>query len=365
MLRHIEALLPYRKSNAVSFESESVLAQAIVDTVREPVLVLDKDLRVAAASRSFYRTFAAERQETLGRLLYEMDDGRWDLPKLRAALETVLSGRSKIEAFEIDQDFPSIGRRTMAFNARALYHPGNNTQHVLLAIGDVTERVIVEHEHAARHERINMLLQELTHRVKNSLQSIAAMVMIESRSHKSGQGKAALERVSHRIDAVGQLYSKLSRSDTVEAVDAATYLDELCHDLVASVQGRRPIVLTTDIDSELLPTDRAIPIGLVVNELVTNALKYAFPRQAKGSVMVTLKRVAGELLLTVADDGQGIDPRRADSGLGGRLVEDFVLQLGGRVERESGELGTIVRIVLPAQTGAPTPDDLTHTPAAG
>ena len=102
MLRHIEALLPYRKSNAVSFESESVLAQAIVDTVREPVLVLDKDLRVAAASRSFYRTFAAERQETLGRLLYEMDDGRWDLPKLRAALETVLSGRSKIEAFEID-----------------------------------------------------------------------------------------------------------------------------------------------------------------------------------------------------------------------------------------------------------------------
>jgi Histidine kinase len=71
-----------------------------------------------------------------------------------------------------------------------------------------------------------MLLQELTHRVKNSLQIIAAMVWIEARGHKSGQGKAALERVSHRIDALGHLYSKLSKADTIEAVDAATYLDE-------------------------------------------------------------------------------------------------------------------------------------------
>jgi len=97
-----------------------------------------------------------------------------------------------------------------------------------------------------------MLMQELTHRIKNSLQFIAAMVMIEARSHKSGEGKAALERVSHRIDALGQLYSKLSKSETVEAVDAATHLDDLCRDLVASAQGGTPIVLKTDIDSELL-----------------------------------------------------------------------------------------------------------------
>ena len=80
-------------------------------------------------------------------------------------------------------------------------------------------------------------------------------------------------------------------------------------------------MLKTDIESELLPTDRAIPIGLIVNELVTNAVKYAFPSETRGTVLVTLKRVPGELRLTVADDGQGVDPRRADSGLGGRLVE--------------------------------------------
>ena len=242
----------------------------------------------------------------------------------------------------------------MVLNARKVYRPGNKIQQILLAIEDVTERVRLEREHAIAHERIGMLLQELTHRVKNSLQIIAAMVSIEARSHKSGEGKAALERVSHRIDALGQLYSKLSKADTVEAVDAATYLDELCRDLIASVhkEDGTSIVLKTDIESELLPTDRAIPIGLIVNELVTNAVKYAFPGETRGTVLVTLKRVPGELRLTVADDGQGLDPRRANSGLGGRLVEGFAQQLGGQVERESGSQGTTVRLILPSREGS-------------
>jgi two-component sensor histidine kinase len=241
----------------------------------------------------------------------------------------------------------------MMLNARKIYRPRNKIQQILLAIEDVTERVRLEREHAAAHKRIDMLLQELTHRVKNSLQFIGAMVLIESRSHKSGEGKAALERVSHRITALGQLYSTLSKADTIEDVDAATYLDELCRDLIESVQkeGDTSIVLKTDFESELLPTDRAIPIGLIVNELVTNAVKYAFPGEAKGTVMVMLKRVPGELRLTVADDGQGLDPRRADSGLGGRLVDGFARQLGGQVERKSDSQGTTVHPILPSREG--------------
>jgi chemotaxis protein methyltransferase CheR len=282
-----------------------------------------------------------------------LGNGQWDIPRLRAALETIFNERKTIEAFEVDQSFPSIGRRAMVLNARAVYRPDNKIQQILLAIEDVTERVRLEREHAVAHERIAMLMQELTHRVKNSLQSIAAMVMIEARGHKSGEGKAALERVSHRIAALGQLYSKLSKSDTVESVDAAIYLDELCRDLMASVQraGNSSIVLKTDIESELLPTDHAIPIGLIVNELVTNALKYAFPSETRGTVTVTLKRFPGELRLTVADDGNGFDARRADSGLGGRLVSGFAEQLGGQIERESGSQGTIVRLILPSPQG--------------
>ena len=323
----------------------------LVETIREGILVLDPDLTIRFANRSFCDTFEVAPEHTVGRKLYEIGNGQWDIPKLRTSLETIISGRKTIEDFEVEDFFPSIGRRIMVLNARTVYRPDKTTQQILLAIEDVTERVRLEREHAAAHERIGRLLQELTHRVKNSLQFIAAMVMIEAQSHKGGEGKAALERVSHRITALGQLYAKLSKADTVEAVDAASYLDELCRDLIASVhkQGDTSIVLKTDIESELLPTDRAIPIGLIVNELVTNAVKYAFPGEAKGTVMVMLKRVPEGLRLTVADDGQGLDLRRADSGLGGRLVNGFAQQLGGQVERKSGSQGTTVHLILPSR----------------
>jgi PAS domain S-box-containing protein len=223
-----------------------VIPLDVVETIREGLLVLEPDLTIRFANRSFCQSFAIAPQDTVGRKLYELGNGQWNIPKLRTALETIISGRTTIEAFEVDQFFPSIGRRIMVLNARKVYRPGNKIQQILLAIEDVTERVRLERDHAIAHERISMLMQELTHRVKNSLQFIASMVMIEARSHKSGEGKAALERVSHRIHALGQVYSKLSKSDTVEAVDAATYLDDLCRDLVASVQGATAILLKTD-----------------------------------------------------------------------------------------------------------------------
>jgi chemotaxis protein methyltransferase CheR len=326
----------------------------LVETIREGILVLEPDLTIRFANRSFCQTFAVAPEHTVGRKLYEIGNGQWDIPKLRTALETIISGRNSIEAFEVEYFFPSLGRRILVLDPRKVYRPGNKLRQILLAIEDVTERARLEREHAAAHERIGMLLQELTHRVKNSLQFIAAMVMIEARSHRSGEGRAALERVSHRITALGQLYSQLSKANTVEDVDAATYLDELCRDLIESVhkEGDTSIVLKTDIESELLPTDRAIPIGLIVNELVTNAVKYAFPGEAKGTVMVTLKRVPGELRLTVADDGRGLDPRRADSGLGGRLVDGFAQQLGGQIERQSDSQGTTVHLILPSREGS-------------
>jgi chemotaxis protein methyltransferase CheR len=326
----------------------------LVETIREGILVLEPNLTIRFANRSFCHTFAVAPEDIVGRKLYEIGNGQWDIPKLRTSLETIISGRKTIEAFEAEYFFPSIGQRIMVLNARKVYRPGNKIQQILLAIEDVTERARLEREHAAAYERIAILLQELTHRVNNSLQLIAAMVMIEARSHKGGEGKAALERVSGRIAALGQLYSKLSKADTIEAVDAATYLDELCRDLIASVhkEGDTSIVLKTDIEREPLPTDQAIPIGLIVNELVTNAIKYAFPGEAKGTVMVTLKRVPGELRLTVADDGQGLDPRRAGSGLGSRLVDGFAQQLGGQVERKSDSQGTTVHLILPSREGS-------------
>jgi chemotaxis protein methyltransferase CheR len=179
-----------------------VLPLDVVETIRESLLVLEPDLTIRFANRSFCQTFAVAPEETVGRKLYELGNGQWDIPKLRTALESIIPGRKTVEAFEVDQFFPSIGRRVMVLNARKIYRPGNKIQQILVAIDDITERVRLEREHAVAHKRIGMLMQELIHRVKNSLQSIAAMVMIESRSHKSGEGKAALERVSRTRAAV-------------------------------------------------------------------------------------------------------------------------------------------------------------------
>jgi PAS domain S-box-containing protein len=323
----------------------------LVETIREGLLVLEPDLTVLFANRSFCDIFAVAPEDTVGRKLYELGNGEWDIPELRSLIETILPEHATIEAFEIDRVFPSIGRRVMMLNARKVYASGNHTKQVLLAIEDVTERTRLEHERAAAHERIAALLQELGHRIKNSLQIIVSMVNIEARNHKIGGGKAALERLSHRIAALGHLYSILETTDSVEEVDAATYLEALCRDLIESVQKENGTSLTlkTDIESEPLPADRAIPLGLIVNELVTNAVKYAFPSETRGTVVVTLKRIPGELRLTVSDDGKGVDPRPTDSGVGGRLVEIFARQLGGQVERESGGKGTIVCLTLPSR----------------
>jgi PAS domain S-box-containing protein len=323
----------------------------LVETIREGLLVLEPDLTVRFANRSFCNVFAVAREDTVGRKFHELGNGQWDIPELRSLIETILPEDATIESFEVDRDFPSIGRRVMLLNARKIHRPGNHTNQVLLAIEDVTERRRLEHERAAAHERIAALLQELGHRIKNSLQIIASMVSLEARNRKGGEGKAALERVSYRIAALGRLYSILGETNSVEEVDAATYLQALCRDLIESVQKENgiSIELKADMESVSLPADRAIPLGLIVNELVTNAIKYAFPSEARGTVAVTLKHIPGELRLTVSDDGKGFDPRRADSGAGGRLVEIFARQLGGQVERKRGNKGTIVCLTLPSR----------------
>jgi PAS domain S-box-containing protein len=323
----------------------------LVETIRECLLVLQPDLTVRFANRSFCDTFAVTPEDTVGRKLHELGNRQWDIPELRSLIGTILSENATIEAFEVDRVFPAIGRRVMVLNARMVLRPDSHIKQILLAIEDVTERAKLERERAVAHERIEALLQELGHRIKNSLQIIVAMVSLEARNHKSGQGKAALERVSHRIAALGRLYSILGEANAVREVDAATYLEALCRDLIESVQKENgtSIALKTEIESEPLAADRAIPLGLIVNELVTNAVKYAFPSETTGTVVVTLKRLPGELRLTVSDDGKGIDPRRTDSGLGGRLVEGFAQQLGAQVKRESGNKGTIVRLTLPSR----------------
>ena len=122
------------------------LAQAIVDTVREPLLVLDKDLRVLTASRSFYSTFQVVPSITQGQLLYELGDGQWDIPGLRLLLERIVPEHGVMDDYEVEHQFPEIGKRTMLLNARKVFYEGNSPTTLLLGIEDVTARRALERE---------------------------------------------------------------------------------------------------------------------------------------------------------------------------------------------------------------------------
>jgi two-component system CheB/CheR fusion protein len=115
-------------------------AQSIVDTVREPMLVLDEALRVVSAGRAFYETFHVNREGTEGRIIYELGNRQWDIPQLRDLLGDILKKNSVFEGYRVEHDFPGIGRRVILLNARRISDEAGTTQRILLALEDVTDR---------------------------------------------------------------------------------------------------------------------------------------------------------------------------------------------------------------------------------
>jgi PAS domain S-box-containing protein len=126
--------------------ASGALEEAIVDTVREPLIVLDEAMRVLIASRSFYSAFQVTKQEAEGRSLFELGNGQWNIASLRERLGKIIPDHATIEGFEVEHDFPIIGRRTMLLNARKVFYEGNGSTSLLVAIEDVTERHTLERE---------------------------------------------------------------------------------------------------------------------------------------------------------------------------------------------------------------------------
>ncbi len=136
-------------------------ADNIVATVREPLLVLGVDLKVVSANRSFYGTFKVTPEETEGKFLYNLGNRQWDIPKLRELLERILPEKTTFNDFKVEHDFETIGRRIMYLNARHIYREFNQTELILLAIEDVTERVRAEETREKYSKRLEEMVQEL------------------------------------------------------------------------------------------------------------------------------------------------------------------------------------------------------------
>jgi len=148
-----------RKMAEQSIQRAREFAEAIVETVREPLVVLDAEMRVIAANRSFYQTFQVVPEKTEGSSIYEISNGAWNIPKLRELLENILPNNTSFDNFEVEHDFPTIGRRVMLLNARRIYSKGNKTLMVLLAIEDITERRQAEEKLQKSEKRYRMLVE--------------------------------------------------------------------------------------------------------------------------------------------------------------------------------------------------------------
>jgi two-component sensor histidine kinase len=324
------------------------LAQSIVDTVREPVVVLDKGLRVIAASRSFYSAFKVRPEDTQGRLLYTLGDGQWDIPKLRVLLEKIIPEHGVMEDYEVEHQFPGLGHRTMYLNARQVdYKEGAETT-ILLGMEDVTERRILEREKDEALRQKGVMLEELQHRIANSLQIIAGIILMKATRVESEETRAHLQDAHKRVMSIAAVQQQLHAAGS-GPIEILPYLTRLSATLATSMIGdSRRITIKVVGDVGHATSREAESLGLIATELVMNALKHAFPpEKSDGRVVIAYDVDGTNWKLSVADNGVGRPDgvfAQSKTGLGTGIVKALAQQLGAKVETLADPAGTTVSI---------------------
>ena len=263
------------------------LAEAIVDAIREPLLVLDPDLRVIAASRSFYRTFAVTPLKTEGRLVFDLGEGQWNIPGLRVLLEDIIPKRRTVDAYEVEHEFPAIGRRVMLLNARRVFDEDGAASAILLAIEDVTgvarpikKRTICFKQRKFCCRRCSTALPTAS---RLSPASFCSRLGPCNRRRRVGTSKRPTSASCRWQRCKQQLHA----SGLNERIEIGPYLTKLCASLAASMVGeRRALSIKVQASSGGAVSSDAVSLGLIVTELVINALKHGFSDGAEGEILV-------------------------------------------------------------------------------
>jgi len=334
----------------VSVTDACALAQGIVDTVREPVLVLDQDLRVIAASRSFYATFKVKPEDTQDKRLYELGDGQWNIPKLRLLLEDIIPAHGVMEDYEVEHEFPGLGHRIICLNARQIFFEDGAGTTILLGMEDVTQRNALIREKEELLQQKDVLLYELQHRISNSLQIIASIILMKAKTAQSEETRNHLKDAHSRVMSIAEVQSKLHPSASAGPVDMIPYLSRVCESLAAAMIGNaRSIALTVEGAGGLATSRQAESLGLIATELVMNSLKHAFPDEGKaGRISVTYEVDGPNWKLSVADNGIGKPDgvfAQPKTGLGTGIVKALAHQLDAKVDTTAGREGTAVSII--------------------
>jgi two-component sensor histidine kinase len=261
----------------------------------------------------------------------------------------IVPEQGAMENYEVEHDFPSIGRRTMLLNARKVFYEKGSHSTILLGIEDITEKRILENEKDDLIRQKEMLLEELEHRVVNSLQIIASIIMLKARTVESEETRRHLEDAHNRVISVATVQKHLHGSVAKSIIEMGPYLATLCTALAQSmISDNRPISIKFNGTGGNSTRRDAESIGLIVTELVINSLKHAFNETTNGGEITVAYDVSGtDWQLAVSDNGSGKPDgvfAQPKTGLGTGVVKALAKQLDANVVTLSGALGTKVSV---------------------
>ena len=341
---------------AADLDAIIAYVDSIVDTVREPLLVLDGKLRVITASRAFYQTFCVAPEETLNQFLYDLGNGQWNIPALRTLLEEVLPQHKAFDDFEVIHNFPHIGTKVMLLNARKLWRETNSTEQILLAIEDVTERKRISDELVRSNEDLQRFAYVAAHDLRSPLNSGLNLLELLSRRIKS----TLEERDAHTLELAMSNFGRLrDLMEDILSYSAAENAPQ--RRILISLQEPLDLALANlrhhiehsgaTISAGALPdvsTDRTQMV-MVFQNLVGNAIKYHGQERPKIGIEAAQKN--GYWLISVSDNGDGFPSEYATkifepfqrlhgqtvpgSGIGLATCKRVIERLGGKIWAES------------------------------
>ena len=324
---------------------------ALISSSFAPLVLLREDLTIIAASKSFCLAFELEQSGTVGKKITDLGAGEWNVRQLNTLLQATVTGKAQIDVYEMDLIRPDKGTLRLLINAHTLDYFEAESIRVVLAITDVTaQRLADKHRDDLVREK-QLLLHEIQHRVANSLQIIASVLLQSARKVQSSETRDHLRDAHNRVMSIAMLQKHLS-STAIEDVALKNYFKDLCNSIGASMIGDpQRLVLTTEVDDSIVDPDTSVSLGLVVTELVINALKHAFPgRTQHGTIKVGYSSDGKSWTLIVADDGIGMPKDEDDHkpGLGTGIVEALASQLGAVVMVSDMAPGTKISVVRTA-----------------
>ena len=323
------------------------LTLAVITSSDSPILLLDGDLTILAASASFCRAFQIDPATVTGKGIAQVGQGEWNTPQLLSLLEATASSAAEVHAYEFDLKREGQGPRLLVLNAHKLDYEDKEQVRLLLAVSDVTEARASEKLKDDLLREKAILLREVQHCVANSLQIIASILMQSARKVQSDETRGHLHDAHSRLMSIAAVQQQLAASRLGE-VELRPYFVQLCKSLGASmIHDHTLLSIEVEVDDSVTEADISVSLGLIVTELVINALKHAFPGRRAGKIIVNYGSHGPNWTLSVSDNGVGmpVDVESAKPGLGTNIVEALANRLDAEVQVASAHPGTTVSIV--------------------